>query len=376
VNGAAERLRLRDRLLGQEEVLDRLSRARVRNRLAQSYLFLGPRGCGKTRLALAFAQELLCGASAPPCGACTPCRQVAHLTHPDVHLVVPATREEAESPDRIAAILAAYAGDRYHQPLGGAGESIGIDRVRALKEEVAKAPVAGTSRIVVLASADRMTEQAAQAALKLLEEPPSGTVMILVAGETSDLLPTLVSRCRRVRVAPLGRERVRRVLIDELEVPADEAHLLAALSGGSLGRAFELRGLQVRALRDQVRAAFDFPSDLEISPAEVERRVRSLERTWTGETARVGCELLLAWLRDCLAARTGLAATELANPDLAEEARRAGGAIVPAEIGRRMRVAEEMAAALGHNCNPALALQAALWRTAGDPGSEESLFRP
>ncbi len=376
MSGEPENLRLRDRLLGLDRVLDHLSRARAQDRLAQSYLFLGPRGCGKTRLALAFAQELLCGAAASPCGACVPCRQVAHLTHPDLHVVVPATREETESPDRMAALLAAYAGDRYHQPLGGAGESIGIDRVRALKEEAAKAPVAGTRRVIVLAGADRMTEQAAQAALKLVEEPPPGTLLVLAAGEATDILPTLVSRCQRVRVPPLGRERLHQFLTGEFQIPREEAYMLAALSGGSLGRALELRGLDVRELRDRVRAAFDFPPDAAAAPAEVERRVRGLERVWTGDTARVGCELLLAWLRDCLAARTGLDAADLANPDLADEARRVGRALVPAEIGRRIRVVEEMAVALDRNCNPALALQAALWRTAGGPGSEESLFRP
>lgn len=372
---APENLRLRDRLVGLEVVLNHLSRARELDRLAQSYLFLGPRGGGKTRLALSFAQELLCGEMTPPCGLCAACRQVAHLTHPDLHLVVPATREEAEHPDRMAALLAAYSGDRYHPPMGGAGESIGIDRIRALKEEAAKAPVAGTRRVIVLAGADRMTEQAAQAALKLVEEPPPGTVLMLAAGETTGILPTLVSRCQRVRVPPMGREMLQRILVDELRVPPEEASLLAALSGGGLGRALELRGLEVRALRDRLRAAFDFPPNTTPAAADVERRIRGLERTWTGDAARVGCELLLAWLRDCLAARTGLEAGELANPDLLDEARIAGRLLAPAEIGRRVRVVEEMAAALGQNCNPSLALHAAIWRIAGGPGSEESLFR-
>ena len=124
------------------------------------------------RTCLAFAQQLLCENADPPCGSCSGCRTSARLVHPDLHLLFPATREEAEDPAGRAALLEAYASNRYHLLEYSASAGIGIDRIRALKEEVAKSRVAGERRVVILADAPRLTEQAAQSALKLVEEPP------------------------------------------------------------------------------------------------------------------------------------------------------------------------------------------------------------
>jgi DNA polymerase-3 subunit delta' len=368
-----ERLRLRDRLIDQSETLARLSEARASGRLAQSYLLLGPRGCGKTRVALAFAQELLCVEPNPPCGLCAGCRKVAHLTHPDLHLVLPLPREEAEDPDAVGRILQVYAADPFDLTGTAKSASIGIDRIRALKEEAAKARIEGARRVVILSGADRMTEQAGQSALKLVEEPPPETILILEAEEATDLLPTLVSRCQRVRLKPLGRERLAELLQVRLEVPPAEANLLAALSGGSLGRALELRGDDVLGLRDLTAAAFDVGPGVALEAAEIERRVRRCERGWTAEKARRSAELLLLWLRDLAAARCGLEDGHLLNADRGEALREQGAALPLPEISRRLRIAEEMALAVEQNVNPALALSAAISRIASG-GQEEDRF--
>jgi len=376
-----EPLLLRPLLLDQEGVLGRLSRARARGRLAHSYLFLGPRGCGKTRVALAFAQELLCTAPQPPCGLCPGCRKTARLTHPDLHLVLPMTREEALDPEAIGQALETYANDRYQLTGTAPNASIGIDRIRALKAEAAKALVEASWRVIILSGADRMTEQAAQSALKLVEEPPAGTLLILEAEETTDLLPTLVSRCQRIRVRPLSRARLAAVLAGELGVPELEARLLSALAAGSLGRALELRGEKVLELRDRCLQAFDLPPGAPPDPADVERRARRLERAWTTGTARRAAELLLLWYRDLLAVRHGLGGASAestggaANADLVDEARRWGELLSAEEIARRARIVEEMAAAAEQNVNPALALHAALARIAGGPREEDRFVR-
>lgn len=357
--------------LGQEEVLLRLSRARAGDRLAHSYLFLGPRGCGKTRLALAFAQELLCPGGEPPCGACRACARVSHLTHPDLHLVFPLSREEAQDPEAAGRRLEAYARDRYHLLSAASGASIGIDRIRALKEEVAKARIEGERRVVIVSGADRMTEQAAQAALKLVEEPPPGTILILEAEERTDLLPTLVSRCQSVRLRSLPRDVVAGMLEREREVPPREARVLAALAQGSLGRAIELRESDVVRWRDAVLELFRFEGAAAVPAGEIERRVRRIERAWTAGSARQAVDVLLLWHRDLLAAHSGLSDAELVNADLSARARVEGAGLAAGEIRRRVRLIEELGAAVEQNVNPVLALHAALARMAGGPVEED-----
>lgn len=354
--------RLRDRIIGQEGALDRFSRAREQGRLAHAYLLVGHPGSGRTRLGLALAQELLCTGGKPPCGNCPGCVKTAQLIHPDLHLVLPFSRDELDNPEEMRRILDRYAGDP--RALLVSGGTIGIDRIRELKEEVAKATVEAAWRVVLLAGAERLTEQAAQAALKLVEEPPPQTLLILTAADPARLLPTLVSRCQRVSVRPLGREILQHVLIDEREVPEAEAHLLAALSGGSLGRALEIREAGILDLRDRILEVFDLDPAGAHGARELERRVQSLEKGWNAEMARRGAELLLIWYRDLVAAAAGLPDEGLAHADRAAAARRESARLRPGEIARRVRIVEEMVQAVNQNVNPALALHAALGRIA------------
>ena len=186
--------RIRDWIVGQERVFEYLDQAIAAGRLGHALLLLGPAGCGRTRLALALAQQLHCPEPSAPCGACASCRMTAHLNHPDLHLVVPALREEGPETERGIKKLAAYAGDRLGLLGIARSTTIGIDRVRELRAEVAKARVVSERRVVVISGADRMTEPAAQSALKLVEEPPPATTLLLTAEDTSRILPTLVSR--------------------------------------------------------------------------------------------------------------------------------------------------------------------------------------
>lgn len=364
--------RLRDELIGQEAVFERIERALLENRLGHAYLLLGLWGSGRTRTALALAQMLLCLESpapgAPiPCGLCSGCRKTARIIHPDLHLIPPAVKDDAEDPDRMARLLEVYAGGRYHL-LGSMGAaSIGIDRLRRLKEEASKALVEGKRRIIILSSAERMTEQAAQSVLKLVEEPPPETVLILTAEDPAQLLPTLVSRCQRMHVRPLSRDVVASLLTDDVGLGPAEAKVLASLSGGSLGRALELKQSDALELRDSVIRVFAFPapgSGERVSPQEVERRVRSLERIWTAESARRAGHLLLVWLRDLLVLHCGLEADSIANIDHAEDSRRLAARLSVEEIGRRICLVEEMVQAVDQYVNPVLALHATLTRIA------------
>ncbi len=371
-------LRIRDWLVGQEALLARFDRIGRDDRLAHAHLLLGAPGSGRTRLALALAQQILCTTPEAPCGECGSCRRAARLLHADLHFIIPLVREEAEDPAAVARLLEEYASNRYDL-LGRSGSaSIGIDRVRDLKEAVAKAPVEGDRRVVVISGAGQMTEQAAQAALKLVEEPPPRTTLLLTAEDPSRLLPTLVSRCQKTWMRPVAREQLQEILERDLGSCPPESGLLAALAGGCLGRALEMREIGILELRDNVLEIFALPSipaARSLRPRDIERRVQAVERIWTADLARRAAEILLIWHHDLLLARSGLLDL-LVNQDRTEDIRRQAEGISGEEIGRRNRLIEEMAAAIDQNVNPALALSSTLARLGSAAIEEDRLLSP
>ncbi len=352
--------RIRDRLLGQEKLFERLDRIMATGRLGHAYLILGQAGSGRTRAALAFAQRLLCTEADPPCGVCRGCRHTARLSHPDLHFVFPASREELEKPGRLAALLEAYSSDHHHGRLASGSASIGIDRIRTLKEEVAKAMVEGPRRVIVISGADQMTEPAAQSALKLVEEPPPDTTLVLTAADTARLLPTLVSRCQRLSVLPLPQERIAEILAGQ-GADSDEAGLLGGLSRGSLGRALEMHEAAVPALWQKLLSAFRVAEGQVLSASDVEQRVKSLERNWNADAVRLSSELLLVWHHRLLRRSTGCGDGPRARGKELE--------LSVEEIRRRVRIIGEMAADADGNVNPALSLTAAL-RQVGSGGED------
>jgi DNA polymerase-3 subunit delta' len=208
-------------LFGHEGVKTRLAGASASGRLPQALLFEGPRGVGKQRLALWLAQLLECETPAAngrePCGQCRSCRLVLSLQHPDVHWFVPLepNKKAADADkqvDLVAEALAAEMAERREQPLyeptsGLAGH--GIAAVRLLLRRLALTPALGRRKVFVVGDAERLIAQqgadaAANALLKALEEPPADSVFILTASEPDALLPTVLSRVVRVRVARLS----------------------------------------------------------------------------------------------------------------------------------------------------------------------------
>ncbi|MGH7608117.1 MAG: hypothetical protein ACREME_12350 [Gemmatimonadales bacterium] len=187
-------------------------------RLPLGVLVAGPQGVGKQRLAVWLAQLLQCERpSGEPCGACRSCRQVESLQHPDVHWFVPLepSKKAADAEKQVELVAEALAEEMaarraqpaYAPPSGLASHSIAA--VRLLLRRLVMTPVAGTRKIFIVGDAERLipqrgTEDAANALLKALEEPPADTVLILTASQPNALLPTILSRIVLVRVARLS----------------------------------------------------------------------------------------------------------------------------------------------------------------------------
>lgn len=253
----------------------RLAAAVKRGSLPASLLLHGQRGIGKQRLALGLAQHLLC--TAPPagsadgdrpngggCGACEACSYAADLTHPDLHWVFPQPRPK-DGDAEVAAVQRRYAevirdrvqrGLLYGPPDGA--DALFVATVRALLHRVALTPAMGSCKVLVVGDAERMVPQegaeaAANAFLKILEEPPADTFIILTSSEPGALLPTIRSRVVSIRVPALSdadvsrwvREPRVREALDSLGMPGDDAARVRKAHGapGSL-----LGGTQIAAM--------------------------------------------------------------------------------------------------------------------------------
>ena len=212
-------------LVGHQEPRRRLAQAVRSGRLPQVMLFTGAPGVGKQRLGLWLGQLLLCGApGAEPCGTCRGCRQVLELRHPDLHWVVPIPRPKAGDPDKqveeAGESIAAVLDERRAQPLYGPVDGMashGVASVRLLQRAAALTAVEGGRRVFLIGDAERLVPQesspeAANALLKLLEEPPVGAVFILTAVDPRRLLPTMRSRAVPVRLGRLSDDDVRTAL--------------------------------------------------------------------------------------------------------------------------------------------------------------------
>jgi DNA polymerase III subunit delta' len=239
-------------LIGHLGARRRLAKAAGTGKLPQVLLITGGTGVGKQRLALWLAQLVLCEhRGEEPCGNCRACRLVGTLSHPDVHWFVPIGRPKASDPDKqveeAAQALAQVMEERRTQPLYSETEGTaihGIATVRLLQRRAALTSVEGGRRVFIIGEADRLvpqesSQEAANALLKLLEEPPPGSLFILTTVDPSRLLPTMLSRAVPVRLGKLTDGEVREFLETQVRSrpSAEELEQRVAWSDGSIGRA-------------------------------------------------------------------------------------------------------------------------------------------
>ncbi len=239
-------------LVGHEDARSRLAEAVANGRLPQALLFTGPQGIGKQRLGLWLAQLLQCDQpAAEPCGACGPCRQVLALQHPDVHWLMPIPRPKAGDADRqveeAAEAIAAVIDERRAEPLYGPSDGMAshsVASVRFLQRVACLTSVQGRRKVFILGEAERLVPQesspeAANALLKLLEEPPADSVFVLTTVDARQLLPTIRSRVVPLRLGRLPDEVVRAFLGAALKPPLTGDALTARVhaAAGAIGMA-------------------------------------------------------------------------------------------------------------------------------------------
>ena len=199
-------------IMGQERAKKFLKGVMARDKIPHAYLFTGISGVGKASTASALALALNCRepVAGDSCGQCPSCRQLKGGNAPDFTLI---------EPD---------------------GQAIKIDQIRELNRSLGFAPISGRYRLCFMKRSETMTDEAANAFLKTLEEPPPGNILILSATEPRDLLQTIVSRCQRVAFQPLCDRDITRWLTERKGLKEDMALAFARISAGSLGRALKM----------------------------------------------------------------------------------------------------------------------------------------
>lgn len=257
----------------------RLLQSHLKNdQTRHAYLISGPPGIGKRTLTLRFTQAVLCLNPPAPgeyCGICRSCVTIPEFRHPDVHLV------ETEPNER----------------------SLKVDQIRDLQRKISLSPYEGTHRIGLLSNFHMATDQAANALLKTLEEPPPQVLLVLTATSPETLLPTIVSRCEQINLRPVPMLELESGLIDT-GIDGEQASLLARLSGGRPGIAIDLHR-HADHLQERSGRAEEFLDLLALGPIErfsfVEKWHQQLRKSSNSlDDQRTSCiEVLELWLGIC-----------------------------------------------------------------------------
>jgi len=220
----------------QERIREKFDRDIAQDRLAPSIILHGLPGLGKERMAFYLAQRVLCLEEGPEaCGECLSCRKVTRLLHPDVQWIFPKPGSVKDA--ELEKVVRRKAEEEFYKPTFEKTSSHAIADIRELRGISGKCPYEGRYKVFIVSEADRMTVEAANAFLKLLEEPPDDTVIVMTTSRLYALLPTIRSRCEEIRFSPLPMDELRDALTGILDIPVDQADQLSRNSEGSLGRA-------------------------------------------------------------------------------------------------------------------------------------------
>ncbi|MBN1274217.1 MAG: DNA polymerase III subunit delta' [Candidatus Aminicenantes bacterium] len=197
-------------IIGNERIKNILVKALRRRRLPHSLLFCGPEGVGKKDMAEALAQALVCEKkNGDACGLCDSCRRAARGVHPDIIKIFPEN------------------------------DVIVINKMRMIKETAYFKPMLGDKRIFIITNADKMNDEAANSLLKILEEPPLFTHVILVTDNSFVLKPTIKSRCQILNFSPVSREDIVRILTKK-GFDEKKANIMSLMVRGNLKQALNL----------------------------------------------------------------------------------------------------------------------------------------
>ena len=324
------------RTIGHPKAVKALERAERMDCLSHAYLLSGRPNVGKMTLALDIARLVNCTNDEKPCGDCNQCSRISNGLHADVRVVGLAAPEDSNGRSRVL---------------------IGIDQVREVQREASLKPYEGRSRVFVLDGAERLSEEAANCLLKVLEEPPDQVLLVLLAEGVGDVLPTIVSRCHQLNLRSLAPSLIAEELEKRYPNSQDTIGEVARISGGRLGwalaamskpRLLEQRAAKLTSVEDAVRDRLEgrFTYAANLASIYGERR----------ESVDEELSLWLGWWRDVLMVKQGVQefATNLSR---LERLQATAENLSTAQITGAIEAIQEARQHLERNVNPRLVME-------------------
>ena len=293
------------RTKGQDQIIGLLKKSLETQNIGHAFLLTGPPHVGKETLATELAQALNCESPDPPCGQCRSCRHIAERKHPDVVF----TNLE------LSTEISRNSADGWVTPR----TKIGIEYIKELQHLANMPAYEGKYKVFIFEEAAQLSTEAANRLLKILEEPPAKVIWLLLSSEEALLLPTVVSRCQKLKFKPMILSEIQEILEMEYGVEESKAKLVSRLSMGCPGWAFS--AIENSGVMEQREEGIDMISSL--LDAGIEKRFAfagkmANEMSKDKQVAKRYISIACSWWRDLMHVKANCQET-IVNIDYLEE---------------------------------------------------------
>lgn len=257
-------------IIGQEQMKEHLQNAIAMNKVSHAYIINGERSSGKEYVAKVFAAALQCEkGGTEPCGECHSCIQAKSGNQPDIIFV------------------------SHDKP-----NTIGVEDIRTqVNNDIGIKPYSSPRKVYIMNEGEKMTVQAQNALLKTLEEPPEYAVILILTSNVDSLLPTILSRCVVLNMKPVPDHKVKKYLMEELEIPDYKANICVAFARGNIGKAKMLASSEeFEKVKEEAVTLVKYINDMDIS--EVVKAIKKISEYQFDVTDYL--DILSVWYRDAL----------------------------------------------------------------------------